>query len=429
MMDQSGRSSPSEEAVTRGFVVGMFIETAGYMPVDARHALESPAFFGVKRGYWQVALRKDEIGNDRPDGIDVTIELSANSTEQAEDTALIAGQTLSTLFSAYLGSPLTVAHLSRLAEVGKCGGILEQRTYAYLDRVASWGRVKIDSIDFNSLVRRIASQSPKRREALELAIRWYGICLAAEDPIDKFLASWIGLEALGPLLDYRFHPKGPKAPCTICQNKAGINRDRKRAGLSHLFGLVVPKMLEERTFQDVEGIRDDIAHAARVTGELRRIGEVREEASVLVEDLSACLTRGLLTLVSPGGAKAGLLNSALPRNYTIQPDSMVSIISDVELVQHRPWLGEWIDVNNQREEMFSRIDDSGEYISGYYPRITYQASHAGVEPNLTWDYVMFDRRSYEIEFKNDAPIPEVRQWRDRAVSPAWQRVIGVDHQC
>ena len=90
MMDQSGRSSPSEEAVTRGFVVGMFIETAGYMPVDARHALESPAFFGVKRGYWQVALRKDEIGNDRPDGIDVTIELSANSTEQAEDTALIA---------------------------------------------------------------------------------------------------------------------------------------------------------------------------------------------------------------------------------------------------------------------------------------------------------------------------------------------------
>ena len=54
----------------------------------------------------------------------MTIELSADSAEEAEDSALTAGQKLSTLFAAYLGSPLTLVRLSRLAEVGGSGGIL-----------------------------------------------------------------------------------------------------------------------------------------------------------------------------------------------------------------------------------------------------------------------------------------------------------------
>lgn len=48
------------------FVVDAFIETAGYMPVNVQHVLDSPTFFGVNRGYWKVALRPDEIGNNRP---------------------------------------------------------------------------------------------------------------------------------------------------------------------------------------------------------------------------------------------------------------------------------------------------------------------------------------------------------------------------
>lgn len=358
----------------------------------------------------------------------MTIELSADSAEEAEDSALTAGQKLSTLFAAYLGSPLTLVRLSRLAEVGGSGGILEQRTYNYLDRVGSWGRVKINPIDFSSLVHRVASQPSKQRDTLDLAIRWYGISLAAEDPLDGFLAAWIGLEALGPLLNDRFHPVSPKVRCSICRNKPGIDRDRNHAGLSHLFGLVAPEILEKRTFQDVEGIRDDIAHVVRVAGETRNIGKVREEASLLVEDLLACLTRGILTLASPPGAKAGLLNTALPREYATQPDSMLSICSDVELIQHKPWFGEWIVVNIQREDMFSKIEDSGEYVSGYHPQITYQVSPTGIEPNIAWEYVLFDRRSHDIEFKNGGPISTVRQWRNRAVSQAWQRVIKINGQ-
>ena len=125
------------------YVAEVYITTAGYMPINTKHVLASPTYFGVRRGYWRIALRPDRGGNDRPDGVAATFEFAAGGAEQAEDSAVEAAKQLSSFLAAYLGSPLRVPELLRLAKVGVSGGIVEQYNYYYEDNVAVWPRVPI----------------------------------------------------------------------------------------------------------------------------------------------------------------------------------------------------------------------------------------------------------------------------------------------
>ena len=79
---------------------------------------------------------------------------------------------------------------------------------------------------------------------MELATRWYGKSLSADNPMDGYLAAWIGLEVLGPLLFGFYHNAGPKPPCSVCGNKPGRDRDRKFAGIEHIVRLRAPELLD-----------------------------------------------------------------------------------------------------------------------------------------------------------------------------------------
>ena len=60
-----------------------------------------------------------------------------------------------------------------------------------------------------------------------------GISEGGQDPLDGYLAVWIGLESVGPAFGTRMHEHGPKLSCNICGNQAGINRDKGEAGMEH----------------------------------------------------------------------------------------------------------------------------------------------------------------------------------------------------
>ena len=209
------------------YVAEINIPIACHMPTNTRCEIENPAYFGIKRGYWRIALRPDAIGNDRPSGVDAVIEVTADSAELAEDAVLSAGKILTLFFSVFSGQPPVPPHLSQLAEIGPSRGIIEQRRYYYEDRHYVLTTMEMTPWKFASLLRRVTEKCQKTRALLEMAIRWYSICLTADDPLDSYLAIWIGLEALAKPLAELYHPEGYTKSCQKCDKASkGIKKAR-----------------------------------------------------------------------------------------------------------------------------------------------------------------------------------------------------------
>ena len=405
------------------FVAEVLVPTTGYMPKNGRVILEEPAYFGVEQGYWRLALRADELGNPRPAGIEAVIKFAAPNFDEAEDLALEIGRKLATLFSGYLGAPLSVPSLSRVARIGSSGGVIGQRCYYYEDPLASWPRVKITPFDFEAWVKRIARQPREVQHKLQLAVRWYGVSIRAEDPVDSYLAVWVGLEPLGPLLDSRWHQSGARAPCKTCGNPVGQKRNRTHAGLEHLIRLAAPDLIVSQSVVDLANIRNEIAHGAKLGGQGRTIEAVRCDAAQCVPDLMLCLARAILTLsVSPAEA-TGSLQVALPRDYEYRPTCMVEILFPVDQVAYRPWFDEWIKVEFQRENAFSTIEASGEYVAGFEPRVkVLERVDAPITHQPQLDFVDFERRGFAANYQNGLH-PTQRVWRDIPLTQAWKQVI------
>ena len=110
--------------------------------------------------------------------------------------------------------------LHKLARVGPSGGLYEQNAYFYLEDSERRPRILVAPSMLQMLLERLGGLETRDRERLELAVRWYGMSVAAGDPLDGYLAAWIGLESVGPTLDSRYHQSGPRANCPTCGNPA-----------------------------------------------------------------------------------------------------------------------------------------------------------------------------------------------------------------
>ena len=400
------------------FVVEVHIPTTGYMPVLDRHPLIDPERFGVQRGYWKIGLRPDEAGNHRPEGVDAVLELNADSAEQAEDNALDVGLKLSAFFAVHLGSALTIPQLLRLAELTTDEKMIEQRNYYYDLEFGLRSAAQISPSDFDTFVGRIVNDTPKVRDALELAIRWYGLSVGAEDILDSYLAAWIGLEALGPLLNDHFHIKGVKVRCKVCRNRPGEGRNRTHAGLEHLMRLRVPELLANQTYPDLANRRNDIAHPSRVAGRKRDMTEVRRDIDDQFQDIMLCILAAILILTNPAGEQVGNVPVKLPRASKTQPSAMAWIRSHTAFAGYQPLLGKWADVVRNLTDATSTILDSGEYRPEY--RIEILTPMADIE--LDRGYVVFTRGQTLIDI-NQGSLPVHRSWRPRPLTDAWQRLL------
>ncbi|MBI4329406.1 MAG: hypothetical protein HY685_06040 [Chloroflexi bacterium] len=351
------------------------------------------------------------------------IQFASSDREAAEDEALAAGIRLSEVVSLYSGSPLNPPRLNKLARVGFSEGIWEQHEYFYLSELDRLPQIKVNVMDFEKLLDWFACLQPGEAYHSELAARWYGMAVGATDPLDGYLAAWIGLESIGPVIDKRFHQNGPKAACKTCSNQPGKDRDRGSAGIEHVVRLVAPEILSSRSMSNLATIRHQIAHGRAPADELRNA------ASQLVPDLILVLGVAVLTGTRPQEYKPGSGKAALPRDYEMRPDARASLRSSIELANYRPYYDEWIPVERQFVDEYSRIEADGQYIWGA-KRVRVKWKFPSPPPELLQEYIQFDRHGRQWtrmlgDGPEQPPPAPSGPWRTRPISDAWKRhLIG-----
>ena len=91
---------------------------------------------------------------------------------------------------------------------------------------------------------------------------------------------------------------------------------------------------------------------------------LRPLAGRLLPDLQLSLGVGILTALNPTTGTPGLWHAALPRDFEEGPDARATLVSTAELVSHRPYLGEWIEVERGFVNEKSRLEPDGHYVWG-----------------------------------------------------------------
>ena len=254
--------------------------------VRNRQSLDPAERWGITRGYWDAWYEADRIGVERPVGLILTAQLPATDRAAAEDAAIGIGNRVARLAAFYSGSPPSPCRLIRLAAVTDAGYVTEQWNYFYDSEAPP--TIRLVARELHEFLRRISEAGTGKGEALELAARWYALSTAGLSPIDQYLALWVGLEAIGPMLGPYYHPDSSRAACGVCGHAAGRTRKRGPAAVEHLIKQLAPEVFKDRTYQDIYNLRSEIVHGLRPSVELEA------EVASLVADLQLCLGAGVL---------------------------------------------------------------------------------------------------------------------------------------
>ena len=402
------------------YVADIFVPAPAYMPIDTRRALDEAASYGCRKGYWAVQCDLDDHGTLRPLGIRLIVEVEAPSREDAEDSALKVGLRFAQVMLVYSGSPLSTPKLTRLGRIGESDGLLEQYDYYYLDGSEALPRVMIRPYDLEKLLRWFGRLDEPIRDRLDLAARWYALSVGAQDPLDGYLAVWIGLEGVGPPFSERMHLAGLKAPCVVCGNRPGRDRKGGEAGIEHAIKGVAPEILQVQSLTALKKLRSSIVHG------LDKADSIRPKAEVLVPDLQLCLIYAILTTARPETSAPRSGRAILPRNFKLYPEARAEVKSAVELIHHKPFFGEWMDVQRIFRGERTRLEAEGRYVWGAQTRIEVKGWTPEGAPDLEKGYVIFERlgRSWE-HLDSDPEHPEIPvvPWRSGSISAAWARYL------
>ena len=403
------------------YVAELDVPAPVYMSIGDRKVLGNPGHYGFLRAYWTIHFDTDPQGTTRPLGVRLTAELEASSREDAEDIALSGGLRFAAVVAAYSGSPLSNPRLNRLGRVGKSDGLFEQYNYYYLEGVEALPRVMLRPRHLENLLLWFSGTDERTAGRLELAARWYGMSVGAQDPLDGYLSVWIGLESVGPTLGARVHGSGPKAPCEVCNNRPGIRRNKGEAGIEHAIREVAPELLVGRSLHQLRETRDEIAHGLALATDLRL------SAQEFLPDLQLGLIFAILTAARPDTSAPRSGRAILPRDFKPFPDARAVVKSAVELVKHRPFFGEWVYVERRMVGERSRLESDGSYVWGAGAAIGTQATVPEGAPALEKEYVIFERMGREWDGTDsdpDLPSIPVVPWRTTPISPAWRRFLG-----
>ena len=398
------------------YVAEIGIPAEVHLSPTFRDSIPSQVYFEIERGYWEVLLDEDHLGTQRPVGLRVVAEFSAADRQDAEDKTLVLGEKLGQFTSFYGGSPEHAPQLKRLAHTGSNRGILEQNVYFYFGDRDRLRQIEVKPYEFQKFLDRIGSLGEVPRQALELASSWYLNSLSSTNELDGYLAAWVGLEALGPLLDSFYHPGGQKSPCSVCGNRAGVKRDRKLAGIEHMIHRSAPELLAGRSVVELEQIRHEIAHC------LKPQNQLAELTDRLLRELQLSLSAAILTVADRSGDYRRSFSSFLPRDYEVRPDARATIRFDHEFTGYQPYFGEWLEITREFPNEHSRLEANGSYVWGAATRIQWKLRIVS-PPTFHSEYVMFDREGMNLRNigSNGTAVPVVA-WRDRAVPPSWQRL-------
>jgi hypothetical protein len=172
----------------------------------------------------------------------------------------------------------------------------------------------------------------------------------------------------------------------------------------------------------LENLRNDIAHGLKPAQPLRLTAEES------LPDLQLALIFATVTTARPDSYAPRSGKAILPRNFKVYPDARAAVRSPVELIYHRPYYGEWLQVERSFSQEKSRVEPDGNYIWGARPRIAVKGKFANDYSGLVREYVIFERtgRTYtNLSTDDDFPWVPVLPWRPTTLSPAWHRYLSV----
>ena len=398
---------------------------------SARHEIEAKKFFGIAKGYWEVAFDTDDLGTDRPTGIRATVELPAEDRESAENHMLQFAGRFATLLGFHFGSPEYPPRLERLAMVGDYGGVVEQSEYIYQADSFRFGRVGIRSSLIAQLSSRMGALDEELQDRVERSQRWYRSSISSDDPLDAYVAAWIGFECIGPRLNDKFHPKGPNQECEVC-TEAESGRNRDQATFEHIAAQVAPEILHAKTWADLEALRGAIVHGHRTADELRI--EVRS----LLKDFQLVVSTGILSMMARGVEHPTMLGAwpaYLPRVTENRPDRRFWIRYEQELTDVEPFLGGWAELSWEWVNARSELKPDGSYTWGAGIRVSWHAksktgpgveAERGCETYARFGTTWTDRPDLYVG-EGQSPCDEI-VWHGEQVPASWQRIVDKNQE-
>ena len=329
------------------YVAELKVPSLFYSTSGTRRAIPNPSEFGISKGYYVILPRDEHSVVSGYAEISLVVEFLSPGLLEAEDRAISVGELFSSLLSAFGAYPLEPPQLQRVAWVDLTEGLRSEHSYLYRDR--PYMLSEFDQVSDHRLaeyVRLVASVDVNTRGQLQSAIHWYGLSVSANEPTVSYVAAWTGLECIGTAIDRIAHPSGPRAPCQACGNMPGKKRDRKMAGIEHMFHRLSVGPLSESlsddakdrlsrelrdsfTSTDAHELRNDIVHG------LKGIESLAQRSSVsrlhLIHVLNASIQ---IAMGAP-------VNSWMPgTGYWVHPDGRYSLKFKPGLTI-APYLGEW----------------------------------------------------------------------------------------
>ena len=386
-----------------------------YVGAEVRNPLPNPGGFGVKKGYWIARPPHEHSALEGYAELALTILFASRTLKDAEDHALKVGRMFSALTSAFGGYPLNPPRLHRVTNVDVSGRLVSQHNYHYDNQLhESLGRPfePITQHRYQRYLEFSTSASENTKYRLQSAVHWYGIAVGADDPTVSYVAAWTGLECIGLVMDSRFHSQGSKAPCRTCGNQAGKDRDRKRAGIEHVF--------KSDTIEPIEGFSDGKAHDLRsdaVHG-LRESESLTRDCSEFVRYLIDLLTVSISTVLTPPEySEDSAVRSLVAGDYEFHPCSRASI--KFSEGQTSPYLDGWIQGNLRREsERGTRGKRKGDLVMGIQYDWTLTDNQRDYVESISYEEF---KRLGHVEYPlNDQPIAEFIPWRGRPPAPVWK---------
>ncbi len=391
--------------------------------------ISNPSGLEIIKGYWVLRPPDEQSTATGYADPSLIIEFARANLRDAEEHALKVGRTFSSVASAYGGYPLESPQLHRIASVGADGRLTSQHNYRYQPRPCMLSDFdQTVKYQFQNYIHSFSAIDVDTRHRLQSAIHWYGMSISADDPTVSYVAAWTGLECIGTVIDRTEHPDGPKVHCQTCGNTAGEKRDRKMAGIDHMFNylaneplsaslseeareLLAKELLSGFSSQQASDLRTSIVHG------LEEIETLVQRSSVFQRHLVHVLNASIQSVMGRN------IKSWIPGDYGSHPDVRRSLRFKGEL-HASPYSGEW--GAELRSKAQSSIQDRESPYAGVL-EVEWASDGSAVGLVEFSSEELFERYVDVYDLSDESKVTGLPTWRDRPAEPGWKEFTSPEY--
>ena len=403
------------------YIAELRVPTCFYPSRETRYPLQHPAGFQVRKGYYAIRPPKERFTLGGYIELVLVLEFLGQDLKEAEEHALKVGGMFGSAAAAFGGYPLELPYLDRIAHIGANNHLKSQHDYSY--GVKPYILYQFDhegGHQFSRYLQSLSSIDATTRHQLESAIHWYGICVSADDPAVSYVSAWTGLESIGTIIHQKAHPNGSRAHCKTCGNVAGEERDRKKAGIDHMFKLLidVPKSVSlsdkvrhslardftgELSSKEANDLRDSIVHGL---GDIESLVQKSSRSRMF---LAHALNAAIQTVMGDH------VKSWMPGDYGPHPNARYSFRFK-DGFTNSPYLGEWAAVLHTKAQP---------NIPEYPVDVDWILHESAAEFIEFQSQELFSRGTNVYDLATESEVTGLPNWHDRPSEPLWKEYTGV----